>query len=100
MKACMLTTMDNPYNPFTDFDEWLYFDIAHSYKTCELLAYFAKTSKDLDENDYNEELNNAVDEFLAINPFGVHMKVYEDEASSLIKLANKAFRENKVKETA
>ena len=25
-RACAITTIDNPYNPFTQFDEWFTFD--------------------------------------------------------------------------
>ena len=30
----MLTTSDNPYNPFTQFDEWQMFDSLQGYNTC------------------------------------------------------------------
>ena len=28
MADVMLTTIDNPYNPFTEWNEWLQFDLA------------------------------------------------------------------------
>lgn len=37
-KDVMLTTIDNPYNPFTNFDEWWAFDISHGYNTCAYLS--------------------------------------------------------------
>ena len=40
----MLTTIDNPYSPFTQFDEWLEFDTLKGYNTCGYLARVAKTS--------------------------------------------------------
>ena len=30
---CRLTTFDNPYNPFTQFAEWLLFDNSKDYFT-------------------------------------------------------------------
>ena len=34
----MLTTIDNPYNPFEQFDLWLLCDKDKGYNTCEYLA--------------------------------------------------------------
>lgn len=31
LNECALTTIDNPYNPFTQFDDWFMFDIEHNY---------------------------------------------------------------------
>ena len=93
MKQCMLTTIDNCWNPLTHFDEWFAFDREHRYSTIEWLALFSKASPNLEPEDYHEETSYAIDRFLALNPFGLHMKVYEDEADTLIPLANKAYKE-------
>lgn len=37
----MLTTIDNPYNPHTNFDEWFAFDVSHGYNTCAYIARMA-----------------------------------------------------------
>ena len=39
---CMLTTFDNPFNPFEQFVQWRLFDIEKGYYTCEYLARIAK----------------------------------------------------------
>ena len=36
-KECMLTTTDNPYNPFEQFIQWYLFDIEKGYNSCERL---------------------------------------------------------------
>ena len=95
MNTCMVTTIDNPYNPFTSFKEWYAYDFIHGYKTCEWLAHFARTSTELSEEDYNDEINQAINDLLELNPLGIHMKVYEKEAETLIRLANEAFEESK-----
>ena len=46
-KDCMLTTFDNPYNPFDDFTLWLLYDKEQGYNTCERLARIAKLSDDI-----------------------------------------------------
>ena len=46
----MLTTYDNPFNPFDNYDEWLRWDSEHSYNTPELLAQVLGNTDDaLDE---------------------------------------------------
>ena len=47
----MLTTVDNPYDPFTQFDEWLMFDEDHGYHTCSYLARIAKDTDGLSEDE-------------------------------------------------
>lgn len=93
MSHCMVTTMDNPWNPFDHPREWQAYDRSHGYRTRDLLAYFSFNSTKLEEEDYQEELNNAIDRLLEFNPFGMHYKLYEDEAETMIKLANKAYKE-------
>ena len=93
MSKCLATTMDNPWNPYTNPREWSAFDHLHGYNTRELLAYFSYTSTELEEEDYDEEVNNGVNRLLEFNPFGMHYKLYEDEADEMIKLANAAYKE-------
>ena len=50
----LLTTKDNPYNPFTEYDEWKRFDeVDHRYYT---EAYIARIVGMLDPDISDEEL--------------------------------------------
>lgn len=76
MKDAMLTTIDNPFNPFTQFDQWRAFDEAKGYYTCELLARVAKTSNELSEEDEDLAIEMAMNEIVKENLSGKHKKVY------------------------
>lgn len=74
-KRVMLTTVDNPFNPFTQFDEWLAFDMSKGYNTCNFLARFANTSEELPENLNNLIVEKAIDEIVKQNVSGLYRKV-------------------------
>jgi hypothetical protein len=75
----MLTTADNPYNPFTQFDEWNAFDIDMGYNTCAYLARIAKTSNELSEEDESLAIDRAIDEILMLNLTVNYMKVTKEK---------------------
>lgn len=41
---CMLTTVDNPFDPFEQFTSWFMFDEEKGYHTCSYLGRIARTS--------------------------------------------------------
>lgn len=61
MKRFMLTTIDNPFDPFTEFDKWNQFDIEKGYYSCSLLARIAKTSDSLTDYENELEIERAID---------------------------------------
>jgi len=71
----MLTTVDNPYDPFTQFDEWLSFDTAAGYHTPSLLARVVKSSDDLSEADQRVAIVDAINEIVNENVLGIYKKV-------------------------
>jgi hypothetical protein len=71
----MLTTVDNPYNPFTDFDAWLAFDISKGYNTSSFLARIAMIPDDLPETYQSLAIQNAIDEIVQENVSGMWRKV-------------------------
>jgi hypothetical protein len=74
----MLTTLDNPYNPFTHFDEWYAFDEQHGYNTFNYLARLVKTSDDLSDADERLVIEEAIDEVVKLNVLGIYVKVTKD----------------------
>lgn len=71
----MLTTIDNPYNPFTQFEEWYAYDTQKGYHTCNYLARIAKSSNELSDEDQSSEILHAIDEIVKYNILGIYKKV-------------------------
>ena len=81
--ASMLTTIDNPFNPFTQFDEWFQFDEEKGYHTSQFLAKIAKTSSNMSDLDYEQEVERAIDEIVKFNVRGIDKKVSNDSKASI-----------------
>ena len=75
----MLTTVDNPFDPSTQYDEWLAWDEAAGYYTNGLLARFLVSSDQLSDADQEQAIQDAIDEVVDLNPLGVHRKVLVTE---------------------
>lgn len=82
MAAVMLTTIDNPFNPFTHWDEWRRYDEDKKYFTCAYLARIAHTSYELSDADNDKTIQDAIDEIVSLNINGLYTKVYEDESAT------------------
>ena len=71
----MLTTIDNPFDPFTQYDEWYVYDEMAGYHTPGLLARIAIMSDDLSDADQELAIEQAIDEIVEENVSGRHKKV-------------------------
>ena len=72
----LLTTTDNPYNPFTQFDEWFMFDVQKGYNTCGYLDRIMASSHNLGEEEERQATLTAMKEIVKLNLYGVHRIVY------------------------
>jgi len=75
MQVAMLTTTDNPYDPFDNFDEWYNYDTAMGYHTTSYLARITVNSEEISETDQNVAIENAIDEIFSMNILGIYKKV-------------------------
>lgn len=75
MRETLLTTTDNPWNPATEWKEWLAFDTAKGYNTPGLLDRLTFTSPNMSEADQALALEQGQAAVLELNPFGVHTTV-------------------------
>lgn len=71
----MLTTMDNPYDPFTQFDEWNQFDERSGYYTTQYLARLTLSSPELSDTDQDVAIEIAIEEIVQENINGMYKKV-------------------------
>jgi hypothetical protein len=74
----MLTTIDNPFDPYTDFDNWLAYDTEKHYNTCGLLARIANTSDALSDEENVIEIESAIDDFLSLDLTNTFKKLVYD----------------------
>ena len=74
----MLTTYDNPFNPFEDFTSWLLFDTEHGYNCCGYVGRMAATSPGFTDRENNQQIEEAIDNLLAADFMCIYRKVYAD----------------------
>ena len=71
----MLSTIDNPYDPFDDFNNWFMFDVQKGYNSCAYLARVAQTSDQFTEKETFEEIERAIDEIIEHDFMNVYIKL-------------------------
>ena len=71
----MLTTFDNPFDPFDDFVHWFMFDIQKGYNTCAYLARVARSSEEFSTIEDREETERAIDEIINHDFLNIYKKV-------------------------
>jgi hypothetical protein len=74
----MLTTKDNPYSPFDQFELWQMFDIEMGYQTCERLGKVIRLEDDMTDSEKEEAMDQAIDEIIKYDPLGVYVRATEN----------------------
>lgn len=75
LNDCMLSTIDNPYNPYTNFDEWYRYDMDMGYDSCGRLARIACFSDDMSDEEVDAENERAIDLIIKNDFLNVFIKV-------------------------
>lgn len=75
MSKCALTTFDNPFDPFDQFDEWFRFDSDKGYNSCGYLDRIAATSDQLTDEENDREIERAIDEIIKYDFMDIYKKV-------------------------
>lgn len=74
-KEVMLTTIDNPFDPFEQFTSWFMFDVEKGYNSCGRLMRIAKVSDDMSQIEYNAAVDAAIDEIIKYDFLDLYKKV-------------------------
>lgn len=77
-KQYMLTTVDNPFNPFTHFDEWYSFDMEKGYDCCGRLDRLLKITDEMTDIEVNAETERAIDRIVELDFLDLFTKVSSD----------------------
>ena len=73
--VCMLSTIDNPYNPFENFESWFMFDMEKGYYSCSRLDRIANFTDDMTQKEIDDETERAIDEIIKYDFMDVFIKV-------------------------
>ena len=84
MLLAMLTTIDNPYSPFEQWDEWFAFDTRHNYNSSALLGRVAVVSDNLSDADEAQAIEDAIDEIVKEYVTGMFRKVTKEVPSKTL----------------
>lgn len=74
----MLTTVDNPYNPHTDWDSWYRWDTEHGYYTTTYLARHANFDVDVPDWVQNQLIDEAIIRILNNDVLNIYTLVFDD----------------------
>lgn len=77
----MLTTVDNPFSPFTQYNEWCQWDESAGYNSNALLARVVRMSDELSESDQDLAIKQGIEEIVSVNASGVHRMVSSSSVS-------------------
>ena len=78
----MLTTIDNPYNPFEQFTLWYLFDKEKGYNTSERLARLANITSDMSQKEINEAMDSAMDKLIEIDFLNIYKRISSNETNN------------------
>ena len=82
-KNFMLTTIDNPYNPFDDFVQWNKFDVEKGYNTCCYIARLSNITDDLSQKEIDDENERVIDSIIEQDFLGIYVKIERNSVPKL-----------------
>ncbi len=78
-KQYLLTTVDNPFHPIDQMEDWLKYDLDHGYYTNEYLARIAHTSAYLTDVENQRIINAAIDDIIRLDDLGLYKRLVVED---------------------
>lgn len=78
----MLTTIDNPYDPFEQFVNWFLFDVEKGYNTCSRLGRLVQFTDDMTQQEMDAEEERVMDIIIKYDFLDIYKKVTRKQATA------------------
>ena len=78
-KEYMLSTYDNPYNPFEQFTLWLMFDKEKGYDSCERMMRLANITEGMTQKEIDEETDRAMNLLIELDFTNTFTRVTQED---------------------
>lgn len=82
-KGYMLTTTDNPFDPFNDFQSWYMFDCEKGHNTSGRLARIANIDAEMSQKEVDDEMDRAMDLIVKYDLEDKYIKVQEKQTATV-----------------
>ena len=82
-KGYMLTTLDNPFDPFDDFTSWYMFDCEKGHNTSSRLARVANIDSEMSQKEVDDEMDRAMDLIVKYDLEDKYIKVHEKQNATV-----------------
>ena len=85
----LLTTTDNKFDPFDEFEQWYMEDLRlareqHRNTAAGYLAIIMANSDDVSDNEFNQVMNDAIDEIVELDLSGTFKKVTREAKETFV----------------
>lgn len=84
----LITTYDNPYDPFEDFTRWFLEDARLGYNSWEKVARFCSKSNNMTHEEELEDIEKAIDEVVMNDFTGLYRKITRSSAKEMVSKRN------------
>ena len=71
----MLSTSDNPWNPWTDYEAWLAYDMREGHNTLSLLDRVTYSSSEISEADQVLAVEQGIADIIRLHSGGIYVAV-------------------------
>ena len=85
----MLTTFDNPYNPFVDFQSWYMYDCEAQHNTCGRLDRIVDVNSEMTEKELDAAREDAINFIIKYDLEGIFFSGTEEQIENWLKFKNK-----------